>query len=375
MPDAWPQPQTGLISSSAREESAWLAHLRLLADLPYPAPTLVPHIVAAVRSGIDADFGAFGWVEGAHLRPVAFWSERMTVGVFRTFSAHLDVFFDEFPLRMQLDSDGEACRGFQDMPGYESHWHLTEILAPLGTRWAMGVPILDRAGACTGFLYLYRRAEAGRFTDAEQTRLRQARDQLRGLAALPEGMTPSCGLRPASVATLHFDNAGRLLARGARAIELLYLCHDVRMGVMDWAGHDLSVMPAEPRAMLRAHLDTEGVGEIGKCSLLNSAGRFDFRAERLQALDGSGTHTAVTIHHWEPVDITVARQLAQWPLSAQEKRLIVASARQLGHKEIADSLGITVGTLKGYVNKLKTKLGVDSRQDIIERLLAEAGAA
>lgn len=373
MTSIWPPALATPQFNSAREESAWLAHLQLLADLPYPAPTLVPYIVAAVRSGIDADFGAFGWVEGERLRPVAFWSERMTVGVFRAFTSHLDVFFDEFPLRMQLDTDGEVVRTFQDMPGYESHWHLTDILAPLGTRWATGVPILDRTGGCAGFLYLYRRAEAGRFTDAEQARLRRARDQLRGLSALPEGMTRTCALRPANAATLHFDASGRLLARGARAIELLYLCHDVRIGVMDWAGHDLAVMPNEPREMVRAYLNRSS-GEVARCSLENMAGRFDFRAERLQALDGGPAHTAVTIQHWEPVDITVARQLSDWSLSTQEKRLIVASARQLGHKEIADRLGITVGTLKAYVNKLKAKLGVESRQDIIERLLAEADA-
>jgi DNA-binding CsgD family transcriptional regulator len=375
MQDAWPRSQTGQFASTAREESAWLAQVQLLAELPYPAPTLVPYILAAVRSGIDADFGAFGWVDGAHLRPVAFWSERMTEGVFRAFSAHLDVFFDECPLRAQLESDGEDVRAFQDVPGYESHWHLTEILAPLGARWATGVPIKDRDGACTGFLYLYRRSAAGRYTDAEQVRLRRARDQMRGLSALPVATAKSCALRPADTATLHFDNTGRLLARGIRAIELLYLCHEVRMGVMDWAGHDISVMPAEAREMLRAHFGTDNSGDVTRCTLHNSAGRFDFRAERLRRLDGSEAHTAVTIHYWEPIDITVARQLARWPLSAQEKRLIVASARQLGHKEIADSLGITVGTLKAYVNKLKAKLGVDSRQDIIERLLAEAGAS
>jgi len=363
-------------AQTERNEAAWLTQLELLASLPHAATALIPTVVAAVREGIDADFGAFGWVEGEHLRPVAFWSERMTEPVFRSFTSHLDVFFNEFPLRIQLDSDGEAIRAFQDIPDYESHWHLTEILAPLGTRWATGVPVRDRDGRCCGFLYLYRRAEAGRFSDDEQARLRRARDRLAGLHPTTDGAcaAPLC---LTATATLQFDAHGTMVARGAAAIELLYLCQDVRLGVLDWARQDFEALPEVPRQLVRAQLASaalESTPAATRCSIELPAGRFDFRVERLQRLDGGAPHATVTIHHWQPADIVVARQLADWPLSAQEKRLIVATARQQEHKDIADSLGITVGTLKAYVNRLNTKLGVDSRQAFVDRLLADATA-
>jgi len=364
-----------LPAQTERNEAAWLTQLELLASLPHAATALIPAVVAAVRDGVDADFGAFGWVEGEHLRPVAFWSERMTEPVFRAFTSHLDVFFDEFPLRIQLDSDGEAIRAFQDIPDYESHWHLTEILAPLGTRWATGVPVRDGHGQCCGFLYLYRRAEAGRFTDDEQAVLRRARDQLAGLHAVAD-VTRAAPLRLTATATFQFDAQGVMVARSARAIELLYLCQDVRIGVLDWARQDIEALPEAPRQLVRALLANragDNDGTATACSLDLSAGRFDFRVERLQRLDGGAAQATVTIHHWQPADIVVARQLAGWPLSAQEKRLIVATARQQEHKDIADSLGITVGTLKVYVNRLNTKLGVDSRQAFVDRLLADAG--
>lgn len=358
---------------TSRDETAWLTQLELLASLPYSATALIPAVVAAVREGIDADFGAFGWVEGEHLRPVAFWSERMTEAVFRVFTSHLDVFFDEFPLRIQLDSDGEAIRAFQDIPDYESHWHLTEILAPLGTRWATGVPVRDQRGQCTGFLYLYRRAEAGRFTEGEQATLRRARDRLAGLCAVPDA-TRSAPLCLSATATLQFDAQGTMLARGARAIELLYLCQDVRLGVLDWARQDIQALPEAPRALVRGLLSATDGNDVARHSLELAAGRFDFRIERLQRLDANAPQITVTIQHWQPADVTVAQQLADWALSAQEKRLIVATARELEHKDIADSLGVTVGTLKAYVNRLNAKLGVESRQAFVQQLLASAGS-
>lgn len=357
--------------ASRRAQGVWLAQLELLASLPYPAATLVPAIVAAVRSGIAADAGAFGWVEGEQLRPVAFWSERMSEDVFRAFNAHLGEFFDTVPLRAQLVSDGGAIRSCQDMAGYRSHWHLPEILAPLGTRWATGVPVLDHGGACTGFLYLYRNAEAGRFSDSEQARLRRARDRLRSLTRQPAQMPAPCALRPARLASLQFAPDGQLVARSAQAIELLCLCHEARLGLMDWAARDLHVLPESPRRLLGQHLAQPTAPAATTCTLVNAAGRFDFRIERLQRLDGGTAQTVVTVQNWEPVDITVARRLTDWPLSPQEKRLVVASARGLDHKAIAEQLGITVGTLKAYVNRLKAKLGADSRQAIVQRLLAD----
>lgn len=364
-----PMPAIALPSGPSRQEVAWLSHLEILAELPYPGPMLVPAVVSAVRAGIDADFGAFGWVEGEHLRPVAFWSERMTEPVFRSFIAHLDVFFDEFPLRAHLESDGDAARLAQMMPGYEKHWHLTELLEPLGTRWATGVPIKGLDGACEGFLYLYRRADAGPYTDAEQAKLRRARDRLVGLHAAPTLGLAACPERPAARATLQFSLDGRMTARSANAIELLYLSHDARMGVLDWAAHNLSALPPSPRAMVEQLLVAPGVPPLAQCELVLAAGRLHFRGARLEPLDGGAPLVSVDIQHMEPIDLALARRLLDWPLSPQEKRLLLASTRQPGQQVLADALGITVGTLKAYVNRLQRRFDVSSRQALIERIL------
>ncbi len=358
-----------------RQERAWLDHLELLANLPYPAAALIPTVLATLRRGFDADIGSFGWVAGPHLEPVAFWSERLTEPVFRWFNAHLDEVFAEFPLRQQLESDGAVVRQIQSMPGYEDHWHHRQLLEPLGVRWAMAVPVFDRQGACDGFLYLFRRAAAGPYTDGDQARLRRARERLRGLGAAVDSTLPPCPLRPARVATLQFDATGRLLARGQGAIELLYLCHDSRMGILDWAAPDQSALPAQARAMVGALLADTTSPAVVQCDENRAAGCFRFRAERLHALDGGPCQIAVTISHWEPIDLTVARALLDWPLSPQEKRLIVLSTRRPDQRQLAEALGITVATLKSYINRLHARLAIPSRQALIDRLLAESVAA
>ena len=59
--------------------------------------------------------------------------------------------------------------------------------------------------------------------------------------------------------------------------------------------------------------------------------------------------------------------------SLQEKRILVASTRKPSLQALADYLGITVGTLKIYINRLQAKAEQPSRQAIIDALLADAG--
>jgi len=356
-------------------DAAWHAHLELLCGLPYPAPALMPSVLAALRSGFDADYGAFGWVEGPHLTPVAFWSERMNESVLRFLHVRYDEVFAEFPLRQQLESDGDVARLNQLLPGYEDHWHLREMLAPTGVRWIMGVPVFGAGGGCTGFVYLCRAAAGGFFTDAEQDRLRSARDCLRGLG-VQEAAAPSLPgpLRPLRSAVLQLDAQGRIGACTPQAFELLYLCHDARMDMLGWAAGDWSALPAEVRdTAQRLAADAHGPHRA-QCCVERAAGRFDFRIDRLQPRGGGdgAPQLAVDIAHLEPVELAVARALLHWPLSPREKRLLVASVRQPGQRELAAQLGITVGTLKSYVNGLQARCGVASRQALIERILAGA---
>lgn len=82
----------------------------------------------------------------------------------------------------------------------------------------------------------------------------------------------------------------------------------------------------------------------------------------------------IGIRYFEPIDITVARRLAGWPLSPKEKRILIASARNPAQHQLADALGITVNTLKSYNNEMVSRLGVESRHSRISALLSDQAA-
>lgn len=349
-----------------------MAHLELVAGLPYPASVLMPTVLAAVRRGFDADFGGFGWVSGTQLNPRAYWQERMTARVLQSLGAHQQELFTDFSLHKQLASDGNFVREIRDMPGYESHWMQLDIMAPLGVRWAMGAPVFDAGGVCNGFLYLYRRAEAGQFTDTEQARLRAARDRLKVLHFQGNEELPPAPLREAGMAVISLDANGTLQASGKRALELLYLCQDTRAGVLDWAREDMAALPPSVQAMVQPLLAPDGQTLTGSCTLDLPGGRFEFRADQLLASDGGLQQVVVSITHMEPADIAVARQLLEWPLSIQEKRLVVASVREPSLHALASYLGVTVNTLKSYNNRILAKVGLASRQAFIDVLLSQS---
>ena len=78
------------------------------------------------------------------------------------------------------------------------------------------------------------------------------------------------------------------------------------------------------------------------------------------------------VAQYEPLDIAVAR-LDEHVVQPAEKRILVASTRKPSLQALADYLGITVGTLKIYINRLQGKAEQPSRQAIIDALLADAG--
>lgn len=56
------------------------------------------------------------------------------------------------------------------------------------------------------------------------------------------------------------------------------------------------------------------------------------------------------------------------PITSREKELIELLAKGLLYKEIADKMGITIGTVKQHIHKIYDKLQVSNRTEAINRL-------
>lgn len=184
------------------------------------------------------------------------------------------------------------------------------------------------------------------------------------------GLGPCTGRVARSNELLLFDTNGNMLARSADATHRLYLAHGAHMGMLAWARADLDTLPDTIREDIRLWLRQTPTAGRRQWQENRISGHFHYHAEYLPPL---GTRTppllAVSIGHSEPADLRVARNLLHWPMSPQEKRIVIASTRKPSLVELAGALGLTVGTLKSYVNRLQSRFGVGTRAELVESVL------
>jgi DNA-binding CsgD family transcriptional regulator len=362
-------------SRNNRSENSWLDHLSLLAELPYPGRVLMPVVLAAIRKEFDgAPLGFFVWVEGdgEEIKPAAIWCERVNGAMTDLMRTRLPEAFEGFPLKPQLETDGELIRILQAQPDDAENWVYKEGFHPLGVHWGISAPLLDEARRCHGFIYIYRELGREPWSDEDNQRLKRARDRLVELGQRTTTSLPPCPYRFRHSAQFLFDRDGKMLARSAHGVELLYQYQDFNENFVPWNTDTLAALPAQARAIVTAMGSALARGEAVTPVAHNAdlpAGRFEFHAEPLAAVDGGPPLVAVRISQHEPLDIAVARALVDTPFSLQEKRILVASTRKPSLQTLADHLGVTVGTLKIYINRLQAKAGKTSRQEIIDELL------
>lgn len=359
-----------------RNEAAWLAHLSLLAELPYPDRVLMPTVLTAVREAFDdSTLGICVWVDPQKMLPTSIWCERVNGQMTDLMRTRLPEVFESFPLQPQLDTDGELIRMLQAQPGDAENWVYKEGFHPIGVHWGISAPLLDRAGRCSGFMYLYRKLGREPWSDEDNLRLKRARDVLAGLGQQTASNLPACLHRFRHAAQFLFSPDGKMLARSEHGVELLYLYQDFNENFLPWNTHTLEALPEHARAMVTALGEALTRGETVKPVFHTvdlPAGRFEFHAEPLADVNASASMISVRIAQYEPLDLAVARALIDSPFSLQEKRILVASTRKPSLQALADQLGITVGTLKIYINRLQAKAGKAPRQEIIDSLVADA---
>lgn len=336
----------------------------------------MPTVLTAIREAFDdAMLGIFVWVDIEKLEPTAIWCERMNGAMTDLMRTRLPEAFENFPLQPQLDTDGELIRILQAQPGDAESWVYKEGFHPLGVHWGISAPLLDASRKCQGFLYIYRKLGRETWSDGDNQRLKQARDQLAGLGQQSATALPPCPYRFRYAAQFLFSADGQMLARSKYGVELLYLYQDFNENFVPWNTNTLAALPKNARnivtSMCEAIQRGERVAPVSNNADL-PAGRFEFYAEPLAAVDGGATMISVRIAQHEPLDIAVARALIDTPFSLQEKRILVASTRKPSLQELADHLKVTVGTLKIYINRLQAKAGLPSRQAIIDQLLANS---
>jgi DNA-binding CsgD family transcriptional regulator len=333
----------------------------------------MPAITSVLREHIDWDLISFGWDDRATLRPLSYWAEPIVGEILQHYVENFGKFAQEVPLQAMLDSNGHLLRTAETFPEYEQSSLYLDLLEPYGVRWGMSVPIY-LGEAEVGFFGIFRRRESGCYADADQERLDKAALALSDLDRChnPLAALPVPGNREAMLASMLIDREGRILGLSRNARNILFLARREGMGPPDWARSDWQALPPEVTTQVEA-LFASTEHQALEMELRLPWGRFDFVLEKMELVgEPAEAVVNVIIRHHEPLDIAVARALWGWPLSPQEKRILVASARNPGRAELAAALGLAEGTLKQYINELQSRMGVASRQELIERVLEES---
>jgi len=354
--------------------AGWLAHLSLLARLPYPAMALLPAIVAELRRVFRVPHANIGLADDRIMQPLATWVDGLSDAALVLFVSQIPTMVAAVPLDWQFATDGDALRLFMARPGYELSAMYRGFFGRVGLRWGMSVPLWRPPGEhrC-GFVYLHRAREPGPFSDREQALLRQARDALRPLLGPRAGPAAPCPRLRGRAATLVIDADGRFGGRTLHANELLFHGANATTGTLAWTAPDVSALPPPARALVARALEAPPRAPLAATVELE-LGAIDFQAEALLRPDGAADHVVLRMQLMEPADLVVARELRHWPLSPQQKRVLVGSARGLDSLALARDLGVMPATLKSYVNALQKRIGLPTRQAIVARLLADAQA-
>jgi DNA-binding CsgD family transcriptional regulator len=271
-----------------------------------------------------------------------------------------------------LQSRGRLMREGTASEDFEQSRIYSELLRHYGVRWGLCATVHFGEGSAAGFLSIYRAREAGPYSEADQVRLDKVAAVMCDFdrQANPLAKLPAAGYREAVTSSLLLHRDGRILGQSPEARDMLFLARRTGMGPPEWTRPDWHALPAEVSVVVE-EMFAETAPSLRR-ELLQKLdwGRFDFVLEKMPlALDGVEPIISVTIRHHEPLDIAVARSLWGWPFSPQEKRILIASARNPGRAQLAQTLGLAEGTLKEYINDLQSRMGVASRQEMIDRVL------
>lgn len=351
-------------------ERAWLDHLRIMAELPYSSWALMPSIVSVLRQHFSWDFIAFGWDDKQTLQPLGYWARPIVGEILKTYADNFSKFAQDMPLDIMLESHGRVLRMAEESPEYEQTQLYKDLLAPYGVRWGMAVPVyLGEDGL--GFFGVFRKQAHGRYEDADQDRMDKVSIALSDLDRRqnPLASLPPAEYREAVTATMLLHKDGRILAQSPAAHDMLFLSRNTGMGSPEWVRQDWYALPPEASEVVGEMFADDATTLRREVRQLKPWGRFDFVLEKMPFPSEGNSIVNVIIRHHEPLDIAIARGLWGWPLSPQEKRILIASARNPSRSQLAQALGLAEGTLKSYINEMQNRFQVKSRQELIDRIV------
>ena len=106
----------------------------------------------------------------------------------------------------------------------------------------------------------------------------------------------------------------------------------------------------------------------------NPWGEFVLRAYWLEFKpDGAEQtrHIGITIERRVPRGLAIRRRVEELPLTGREKQLCLLLAHDGSRRDLADSMGVSTGTVITHQSSIYAKLGVRNRTGLLATLLPQ----
>lgn len=122
-------------------------------------------------------------------------------------------------------------------------------------------------------------------------------------------------------------------------------------------------------------LAATATGTIGQSPpvlrLRNPWGEFVLRAYWLGATDGTEQtrQIGITIERREPRALALRRRIENLPLTGREKQLCMLLAHDRSRQDLADAMGVSIGTVITHQSHIYSKFGVHNRAELLAALL------
>jgi DNA-binding CsgD family transcriptional regulator len=358
------------------KHSATLTKIRQACCLGLPSRAFMPIVIGELRAAIPAAYCQFTWSSEAG-RIVNFWSD--------TWMPRRAAWIVLHHKRYEAD----AGIGFRDLVrfgaptgnmrqiwgrGFECSATYAAVFEPYGLKWFLDGVVRDAMRPYGCFALIRRRDEPDFSADEEELLARVLPYVAHAMRV--EASAPRRFVRSGRSALIVCDAAGEVVEWSQRAQQLAVFAFidevnlDARIDSTDFA--EVREALREIVVELATRLDDDDA--MPALVRRNGWGEFTIRGYRLGAEGGAASRIGVLIEQNVPFEAHLLERVNATALSTRQKEVALLSVKGLAHAQIAQQLNLTPQTVKDYFKDIYARLGIGSRDELLERLGAGAAA-
>lgn len=354
-----------------RAQRRSLLRLRQMSCLPLPAEALLPEALACLHELVPSHANVFFWQDARgevvrifDERPISPELGRMYAENFYK-SRELEVFVGWAAARnsrqaVDFDRLLTVSRSQYEQSAFHQEW-----MRRIDFHHGLHLPVWQ-GERCLGILQLHRAPSDPRFNERERELLQLATPYLAHCLGRPdagpvEWLPPEDDSRRGNLVT---DAEGRLLFASGNARRLLGLA----------TTPTLRAKPAPPRDLLgelarRLRLCRQGAPSPPPGLRLDGAyGRFELRAEQIEADAGESAAISVRIDWLEPLPLRLSRRIQALQLPSRQAEVGLALALGESLPDMARRLNLSENTVNSHAKAVYQRLEVNSRTGLLRRL-------